>query len=161
DPNQADLFDYTGLKFPETEMPLLRPLMFILLALFLLDVAARRVILDVRAIARRAATFVRLKKSERKTDQTLERLRARRHKLRDQLSARSASRRYQASDDYKGDLPSAETVKRAEKKTEKKPEKSVPDKTQALEDSSHIQRLLRAKQKAAENRQDDNEIDNE
>ena len=165
DPNQADLFDYAGLKFPETEMPLLRPLMLIWLALFLLDVAARRVILDVRAIARRAASFVRLKKIERKADQTLDRLRARRQTLRDQLSARKAdqgaSRRYQASEDYRGELPTTETVKRAEIKVEKKTEKSVPEKTEATEDSSHIQRLLRAKHKAAENRQDDKEINNE
>jgi hypothetical protein len=165
DPNQADLFDYTGLKFPETEMPLLRPLMFILLALFLLDVAARRVILDVRAIARRAASFVRLKKSEHKTDQTLERLRAKRQKLRDQLSARkadqSASRRYQAGEDYRGKMPTTEAVKRAETKAEKKPEKPVPEKAEAIDDSSHIQKLLRAKHKAAENRQDDKTINNE
>ena len=165
DPNQADLFDYTGLKFPETEMPLLRPLMLIWLALFLLDVAARRVILDVRAIARRAASFVRLKKLERKTDQTLDRLRARRKTLRDQLSARKAdqiaSHRYQTGEDYRGDLPTTDTAKRAETKTEKKPEKSVPDKAQATEESSHIQRLLRAKHKAAEHRQDDNEINKE
>jgi len=162
DPNQANLFDYAGLKFPETEMPLLRPLILIWLVLFLLDVAARRVILDVRAIARRAASFVRLKKAERKVDLTLDRLRARRQTLREQLSARkavqSASRRYQASEDYKGDLPTAETVRRAEIKTEKKPEKSIPEKAEAVEESSHIQRLLRAKQKAAENRQDDRTI---
>lgn len=159
DPNQADLFDYAGLKFPETELPLLRPLMLIWLALFLLDVAARRVIIDVRAIARRAVSFISLKKTERKADQTLERLRARRQTLREQLSARkagqSASRRYQASEDYKGELPTAETVKRAEIKLEKKAEKTVPEKAEALEDSSHIKRLLRAKQKAAEQRQDD------
>ena len=165
DPNQANLFDYTGLKFPETEMPLIRPLMIIWLALFLLDVAARRVILDIRAISRRAAAFVRLKKFERKTDQTLDRLRARRQTLRDQLSARkadqSASRRYQAGEDYRGEMPTTKTVKQAETKVEKKPEKSVPEKTQAAEDSSHIQRLLRAKHKSAEDRQDDNEINKE
>ena len=162
DPNQAELFDYAGLKFPETEMPLLRPLMLIWLALFLLDVAARRVILDIRAIARRA---VRLKKSERKADLTLDRLRARRRTLRDQLSARkadqSAARRYQTGEDYRGEMPTTETVKRAETKAEKKPEKTVPEKAEATEDSSHIQRLLRAKHKAAEHRQDDNEINNE
>jgi hypothetical protein len=165
DPNQADLFDYAGLKFPETEMPLLRPLMLIWLALFLLDVAARRIILDVRAIARRAASFIRLKKSERKADQTLDRLRARRQTLRDQLSARkadqSASRRYQVSEDYRGEMPTTETVKRAETKVKKKAEKPVPEKAETIEDSSHIQRLLRAKHKAAENRQDDKEINNE
>lgn len=164
DPNQADLFDYAGVKFPETEMPLLRPLLFVLLALFLLDVAARRIILDVRALARRAASFVSLKKSEKKIDQTLDRLRARRQTLRDQLSARKAdqvaSRRYQVSGDYKGDLPTAQTVKRVEKKVEKKPEKEAPEK-QKIEGGSHIERLLKAKQKAAENRQDDNEINSE
>jgi uncharacterized membrane protein len=159
DPNQADLFDYAGLKFPETELPLLKPLMLIWLALFLLDVAARRVILDVRAIARRAASFVRLKQLERKTDLTLDRLRARRQTLRDQLSARkadqSAARRYQANEDYRGELPTAETVRRAEIKVEKEAEKPVPEKAEAFEDSSHIQRLLKAKHKAAEQRQDD------
>jgi hypothetical protein len=165
DPNQADLFDYAGLKFPETEMPLLRPLMLIWLALFLLDVAARRVILDVHAIARRAVSFVRLKKSELKADQTLDRLRARRQTLRDQLSARkadqSASKRYQVSEDYQGEMPTTETVKKAEAKVEKKIEKTVPEKAEALEDNSHIQRLLRAKHKAAEHRQDDKTINNE
>jgi uncharacterized membrane protein len=165
DPNQADLFDYAGLKFPETEMPLLRPLMLIWLALFLLDVAARRVILDVRAIARRAAAFVRLKKLERKTDQTLDRLRARRQSLREQFAARkadqSATRRYRASEDFQGEMPTTETVRRAKIKVEKKPDKTVPKKAEVLEESSHIQRLLRAKQKAAENRQDDKEINKE
>jgi hypothetical protein len=159
DPNQADLFDYAGLKFPETELPLLRPLMLIWLALFLLDVAARRVILDVRAIARRAAAFVRFKKFERKADQTLDRLRARRQTLREQLSARkadqSAARRYEASEDYRGQMPTTETARRVETKVEKKQEKTVPEKAKATEDSSHIQRLLKAKHKAAENRQDD------
>jgi len=37
----------------------------------------------------------------------------------------------------------------------------VPEKTDTTEDSSHIQRLLRAKHKAAEDRQDDNEISKE
>ncbi len=165
DPNQAELFDYAGLKFPETELPLLRPLMLIWLTLFLLDVAARRVILDVRAIARRAASFVSLKKLERKTDQTLDRLRARRQTLRDQLSARkagqSASRRYEVSEDYRGEMPTSETLKRSEIKVEKKVEKSVPKKAVTIDDSSHIQRLLKAKQKAAEHRQNDNQINNE
>jgi uncharacterized membrane protein len=165
DPNQADLFDYAGLKFPETELPLLRPLMLIWLALFLLDVAARRVILDVRAIARRAISFVHLKKSELKADLTLDRLRARRQTLRDQLSARkadqSASKRYQASEDYRGEMPTLEAVKQAETKVEKKAEKSVPEKAEPIGDSSHIQRLLRAKHKAAEQRQDDKNKNNE
>jgi len=99
------------------------------------------------------------------TDRTLDRLRARRQTLRDQLSARKAdqiaSHRYQAGEDYNGEMPTAKTVKRAETKMEKKSEKSVPEKTDTTEESSHIQRLLRAKHKAAEDRQDDNEINKE
>jgi uncharacterized membrane protein len=159
DPNQANLFDYTGLKFPETQMPLLRPLIFIWLALFLLDVAMRRVILDIRAMARRVASFVRFARPERKTVQTLERLRLRRQKLRDQLPAHKAdavaSRRYEATEKYEGDLPVAETAQRARTQPEEKPEKPVPEKADAREDSSHIQRLLRAKRKAADYKQND------
>jgi len=158
DPNQANLFDYTGLKFPETEMPLLRPLMFVWLVLFLLDVAVRRVVLDVRAVARRVASFVRLGRIERKTDQTLERLRLRRQKLRDQLSARKAdaiaSRRYEASKQYEGDLPVAEAAQHKPPR-EKKPQEAGPAKADAREETSHIQRLLKAKRKAAGDKRDD------
>lgn len=161
DPNQANLFDYTGLKFPETQMPLNRPLMFIWLALFLLDVAVRRVVLDVRAIARKVAVSVRFGRAEGKGNQTLERLRLRRQKLRDQLLARSAdadaSRRYEADEKFKGELP----TRQAQPQT--RPEKPVPEKTEAQEDSgiaaeqgpSHIQRLLKAKRKASDRDRND------
>jgi len=166
DPNQAELFDYATLKFPKTQMPLNRPLMFIWLALFLLDVAVRRVVLDVRAMARKAALFVRYGRTEHKANQTLERLRIRRQKLRDQLLARSpmessrtadaeASRRYEAGEELQGDLPLAGAVKRADVQPEKKPEKPVPKKAETPEESSHIQRLLKAKRKAAEGDRND------
>jgi len=161
DPTDAELFDYATLKFPKTEMPLLKPLMLIWLALFLLDVATRRVILDVRAIARRVVSLVRLKKLGQQTDQTLDRLRARRLKLRNQLSARkadvTAARRYEAGDEVKGDLPMAGVARQADVPPEKKPEKPVPERAGTQEESSHIQRLLKAKRNAAENRQDENE----
>jgi len=161
DPNDAELFDYATLKFPKTEMPLLKPLMLIWLALFLLDVATRRVILDVRAIARRVVSLVRLKKLGQQTDQTLDRLRARRLKLRNQLSARkadaTAARRYEAGDEVKGDLPMAGVARQADVPPEKKPEKPVPERAGTQEESSHIQRLLKAKRNAADNRQDENE----
>ncbi|MBA7622567.1 hypothetical protein ES703_29945 [subsurface metagenome] len=156
DPNVANLFDYTGLKFPETELPLLRPLMLIWLALFLLDVAVRRVVLQVRAMARRVIAFVSSARTARKTDQTLQRLRARRQKLREQLSARSAdaaaSRRYEAGEKYSGELPMAKTAPQAEQPREEKPEKAAPEKAKPQEEAAHIQRLLKAKQQAAERR---------
>ena len=153
DPNQANLFDYTGLEFPQTEMPLLRPLMLIFLALFLLDVAVRRVVLDFRAMARRAVSLVRLARPERKADPVLERLRLRRQKLREQLSARTAdaiaSRRYSGGEAYEGDLPIAKVAEQAKPAPADKSESPAVQKTVAREDSSHIQRLLKAKRKAA------------
>ncbi len=158
DPNQANLFDYAGVKFPETEMPLLRPLMLAWLVLFLLDVAVRRVVLDIRAMARRAASFVR-SKAEGKTDQTLERLRMRRRKLQDQLSARKAdavaSRRYEASEKYEGELPVAGAAEH-KPPPEKKPQEAAPKKPDVSEDSSHIDRLLKAKRKAVDDKRKDN-----
>jgi hypothetical protein len=162
DPNQANLFDYAGLKFPETQMPLNRPLMFIWLALFILDVAVRRVVLNVRAMARKVIALIRVGRAEVKGSQTLERLRIRRQKLRDRLPARSAmessrtadakaSRRYEADEKFEGELPSLQV------QSQTRPEKAVPEKMDARqsgvgaaeEEPSHIQRLLKAKHKAA------------
>ncbi|MHC4435107.1 MAG: glutamine amidotransferase, partial [Planctomycetota bacterium] len=153
DPNQANLFEYEGLKFPETQMPLLRPLMLVWLALFLLDVAMRRVILDVRAMARRVASVVRLRRGEAKADKTLERLQARRRRLRDQLDARKtavASRRYQASAEYEGELPVADTARPPRPQPQKESKRPAPAKADDGEGSAHIQRLLKAKRKATD-----------
>jgi len=155
DPNQVNLFDRSGLKFPETQMPLIKPLMFLWLALFLLDVAVRRVILDIRAIGRRiAAVLLRYRRSKQKEEKTIEQLKLRRQKVRDQLSARSresiASRRYEADEKYEGELP---MVKPSTMKVET--EKTVSQKSETVKDipedeTSHIQRLLKAKRKAGD-----------
>jgi uncharacterized membrane protein len=159
DPNVANLFDYAGLEFPKTELPLLRPLMLVWLALFLLDVAVRRVVIQVRAIARRVVSFVKSMRGELKTDQTLQRLRLRRQKLREQLSARSAdaaaARRYEAGEKYSGELPMAKTVPKAEQPRKEEPKEAAPEKAKSQESAAHIQRLLRAKQQAAERRSKD------
>ena len=128
--------------------------MFIWLALFLLDVAMRRVVLDFRAIARKVAFVLRYGKTELKADKTLERLKARRQKLRDQLEARKAasvaSKRYRASEEFEGELPVADTKRPVRPQPEKKPAEEAPAKPAAAEGSEHIQRLLRAKRKAAD-----------
>jgi len=160
DPNQANLFDRTGLKFPETQLPLIAPLMLIWLALFLLDVAVRRVALDVRAMARRVVAFVRSVRAEHKADATLERLRLTQQKLRQQLFARpsdaTASRRYEAGEKYEGELPVAKTAPQTKTPAKKEPEKPARKEAEAEQDTSHIQRLLKAKHKAA-NRRHSNE----
>jgi len=136
-----------------------RPLMFIWLALFLLDVAVRRVVLDVRAMARKVAVLVRLGRAEGKGNQTLERLRIRRQKLRDQLLARSAdaeaSRRYEADEKFKGELPTRQAPPEAKPTGETRPEKPAPEQTEAQrtaveQEPSHIQRLLKAKRSATD-----------
>ncbi len=157
DPSQADLFDRSGLKFPETQMPLIRPLMVIWLALFLLDVAVRRVILDIRAIVRRIVLPLRYRKDKRKEDKTLEQLKLRRQKIHDQLKARSresaASRRYVADEKFEGELPIAKpsTTKAETEKTISQKGKAVKDISE--DETSHIQRLLKAKRMAGDDRQ--------
>lgn len=160
DPNLVTVYDHAGLKFPRSQVPLTKPLMYLWLVLFLLDVAVRRVVVDLRAMVRRVAALIRAVRGQQKVDQTLERLKARRAKLIENLSSRKAgalaSKRYQASAEYKGDLPVAKTTEPPKPKPEKKRhEKADPKK--AAPQSSHIDRLLKAKQKAQDRKTDDKE----
>ncbi len=154
DPNAVDLYDQAGLSFPETSLPLLRPLMLIWLALFLLDVAVRRVVLDARAMARRVRIWLTstVKRSEK--DETISRLQARRDKIREQLSARAAqavvSRRYDGAEKYEGVLLGAEPTREFEApeptktKGPEKPKKQAP-----VRPASHIDELLKIKRRRA------------
>ncbi len=160
DPNQADLYNEAGLKFPETQLPLIRPLMFLWLALFLLDVAVRRVVIDFRALSRRLFAGAGGKKVER--DQTLQRLQASRRQVQQKLSARkasiSASRRYQADQSAEGELPVADTKPAREKPRPTEPERTPEKRVDQAADKSHIDRLLKAKRKAGGDQKDDKQI---
>lgn len=176
DPNQANLFDYAGLKFPVSQLPLLKPLMLVWLALFLFDVAIRRVVVDVRAIGRKIVALARLIRGERKVDQTLERLRLRHEKIRRQLLVRpadsTAGRRYEPSKEYQGDRlkaglitpapggPEAELAKQTKPPEEKKPQKPPLAEKKPEQVSPHIERLLKAKRKAMNRRHSENKGDN-
>ncbi|HUT29006.1 MAG TPA: VWA domain-containing protein [Sedimentisphaerales bacterium] len=164
DPNQANLFDYTGVKFPETQLPLNRHLMLAWLVLFLSDVAVRRVAVDFKAGAQWVAAFVRSLRTDLKADQTLERLRLRRDKLREQLVARStdqfASKRYEAPAESRADLPMADT-KPTEPPRQKKVGEPTEERPAPAEQPSHIQQLLRAKRQAAERRMEEEPENNE
>lgn len=165
DPAQARLFDYSGLKFPETQLPMTRLLMLMWLAVFLLDVAVRRIALDIRAIARRVLSFVRRPVTDGRADKTLERLRLAQNKVRAQLFGSSneslASRRYQASEAHSGDLPEAQAPRQTEAPAETPAAEPEPPSTPAQEDQSSIQQLLRAKRRAAERREDGETQDDE
>ncbi len=151
DPSKVNLFDRSGLRFPETPLPLTRPLMLIWLGLFLLDVAVRRVALDVRSAARRVgAALGRLRPRRDAAGRTLARLQARRRQVRDRLVARgrkgAAARRYEAPEGgpEPPELPLAE--QRPEAPAVEQGEAQRP--TEQPEDESHLGRLLRAKRQA-------------
>jgi hypothetical protein len=151
DPNEANLYDYAGLKFPETHLPLLRPLMLVWIALFLLDVAVRRVVFDLRAALRRVKAWL-TSTARREEDQVLARLQARRQKLREQWSSRTAeavlSKRYEGAQKYEGELLSAEPKREVE--TPPKREAKVPKAQKKPSESTHIDQLLKAKRRKAE-----------
>jgi hypothetical protein len=155
DPTKVDLFDRSGLRFPETPLPLTRPLMLIWLGLFLLDVAVRRVALDVRAAARRVgAALGRLRPRRAAAGRTLARLQARRRQVRDRLVARgrrgAAARRYEVPQGgpEPAELPLAEgqEPQRPEAPAVEQPEAQRP--AEQAEDEDHLARLLRAKRQA-------------
>jgi hypothetical protein len=151
DPNEANLYEYAGLKFPETQLPLLRPLMLAWIAVFLLDVAVRRVVVDVRGTVRRVRSWVSAA-ARRQEDETISRLRARRQKLREQWSARTTdvttAQRYDGAEGYDGELLAAEP-KPPKEVFEEQPDHE-PDKKQPSQAGSHIDHLLQAKRKKTE-----------
>ena len=150
DPNLANLYDEAGLAFPRTHLPLVQPLLLAWIVLFLLDVAVRRVVLDVRAAVRRVRTWV-TSATRREQEQTISRLQARRQKLREQWSARTAevaaSRRYAGADDYEGELLNAEPKAEVQKPAPEKPAKPKP--ARAPSGGTHIDELLKAKRRKA------------
>lgn len=152
DPNEADLYDRAGLSFPETSLPLLRPLMLIWLALFLLDVAVRRVVLDLRAMVRRVRGWLTSAVKRGEKDETISRLQARRQKIREQLSARAAqavvSRRYDGAQKYDGDILGAEPTQEF-KAPERPKRKEAPAEKQPVRPASHIDELLKIKRRRA------------
>ncbi len=155
DPNKAELFDHLGLKFPESQMPLVRPFIFVWLVLFLLDVAARRILLDIRAMTRRLAAMLSFRKSHRKEDATLSRLKLKKQKVHEQLSARSTesatSVKYKADEKFEAKLPLTETmpvIESKEDKPVKKKDEAKKESRTSTQQAEHIERLLKAKRDA-------------
>ncbi len=147
DPNRAQLYDYAGLTFPQTHLPLLQPLMLVWVALFLLDVAVRRVVLDVRAGVRRVRSWIAAATQRKVTDENIERLSARRRKLQQQWAARSAQinvgAHYDGAQNFEGKL-----VDEQARKTVEAPPVQQAKPAQAPErPASHIDQLLKIKHK--------------
>jgi uncharacterized membrane protein len=156
DPTDAHLFDTAGVKFPQTQVPLNKYLMLIWLALFLLDVAVRRLAFDIKAIVRKVTRTMRFSRSERKREKHMDQLQETSKKIRQQLEKRSqsvtATRRYEAEEETTDaselpvpQAPAATLTKEAEKSTQK----SEPQETEE-ETDTHINRLLKAKRKVSD-----------
>ncbi len=148
DPNQANLYDYAGLTFPQTHLPLLRPLMLAWIVIFLLDVAVRRVVFDVRAMLRRVKAVL-TRTVRREEDQTISRLQARRQKLREQWSAKTAdavvSKHYEGAEKYEGELLTAEPKRELQVPKEK--EVKPPESQKKPGEATYIDQLLQAKRR--------------
>jgi len=148
DPNQANLYDYAGLTFPQTHLPLLRPLLLAWLVIFLLDVATRRVVLDVRAMGRRVKAWL-TRAVQREEDQTISRLQARRQRLREQWSTKTAeapgSKHYEGAAKYEGELLTAEPKR--EPDAPKEEETKEPPSGKKRPETTYIDQLLQAKRK--------------
>ncbi|MGE5295420.1 MAG: hypothetical protein ACM3VT_11385, partial [Solirubrobacterales bacterium] len=148
DPNEADLYDSAGLRFPETHLPLVQPLMLAWVALFLTDVAVRRVIVDARARLRKIAAWMTATTRQEK-DERISRLQARSQKLRAQWAAGAGegvfSKRYQGGETYRGD-----TIGSEPKPPESPAAKSAteaPKPPKPASESTHIDQLLQARRK--------------
>ncbi len=155
DPAAADLFSRKGMKFPETAMPLTRPIILIWLAAFLLDVAVRRIAWDIRATLKRLAGIIRRLRLRRTGDAVLDRLKLRRERVRKELEARSggavASRRYEAPQaGAPEELPQAGQIDVEKPPPARPPEPAAKKPPPAEKDITHLDRLLKAKRKATE-----------
>ena len=157
DPEKAELFRHAGLTPPRVSMPLTQPLFLAWVVLFLLDVAVRRIAVDVKAIARRIAARFRRTQAEVQSA-TLAALKSRRKSVRERLGAGGkdphAKRRFQARDDAPAELPETDVTRPAEKPRPKAKEAPAPPEPGEAEPQSHVSRLLEAKRRAKDRREE-------
>ena len=162
-PEQAKLFDRTGVKFPTSAQPLNTPMLLVWLAVFLTDVAVRRIAVDAAAMARRvraaAAKMLPRLRRGKVIDSTLDRLKSRRQEHLEQLARRrqavsapaqsAASARYEApaQADTKLETARADAGPPSPPPAAAPPKKEAPAKG-APATSPHLEQLLRAKRKA-------------
>lgn len=158
DPEKADLYARAGLALPRTPLPLTRPLFIVWIVLFLMDVAVRRLALDVRAMLRRAWARVRRlwAKPAATAEARLEQLRSRTQQVRGQMTAKApdanAGRRFEAPAGAKVAMPEPPAVEEKPPATAPAkpagPAASAKDKPPAAASDDHVKRLLEARRKA-------------
>lgn len=150
DAARTNLFDRTNVTYPRAAQPLTSPLAIAWLVIFILDVAVRRIALDLKPLTRRLASlFQRGQAKGRQADDTLGRLKSRHQQVKgaiDERSKQTASRHYEAAANASADMPttnaSAPPPERAAA-----PKGPAPTPPPAV-DNSPLGRLLKAKKDA-------------
>jgi len=151
-PKDANLFDHAGVEFPFTATATTRPLLLIWLALFLVDVAVRRIVIDFRALFRKMFGWVGVVLRKRtEADATVDQLRSRTRTIRRQMAARSAGaearKRFEAGADAETPLPMT-GVDTAPKADRTPAEPAAKEEKADEQEESHVSRLLKAKRDA-------------
>ena len=152
DPAAANLFDRAGVVFPETALPLTKELSLLWLALFLLDVAVRRIAVDWRALGRRLMALAPRRTGKQK-DQTIDRLQVRREQVRKQMDSRAkevASRHFVAAPGATGELPTTQMAPPPAERSPAQGQSQTPAPPPKQDDDSTMGRLLKAKRKAGD-----------
>jgi hypothetical protein len=106
------------------------------------------VVIDVRAMLRRVKAVL-TRTVRREEDQTISRLQARRQKLREQWSAKTAgtvvSKHYEGAEKYEGELLTAEPKR--EPRVPKEKEVKPPEGQKKPGEATYIDQLLQAKRR--------------
>ncbi len=149
DPEQADLFSREKLGVFEDSREITMPLIIVWIVLFLLDVAIRRVSIDIRAMYRGVAGLLSFRRRAVQADSTLSALQRRRSAVRDTMDAQGAAR-FETPDGTEQDELETVDVTRTAKQTPPKtsPQKEKEDKNSQNE-APYLQQLLRTKRKSA------------
>jgi len=164
--SDAKLFDRTAMAMPTTFLPLTTPLLIIWLALFLIDVAVRRISIDVAAGWRWVTNLPKLMRgSKGKAGATLTQLQSVSQRVRGRLKRSKAAgdaepqagERYHGGDAAGGEapppLPMADVDKaRQDAPAPAEPAKEEPEPAPKPEGPDHLQRLLRAKRRASDDK---------
>jgi hypothetical protein len=154
DAEESQLFDRAGLVFPTSKWDLTPPLTVLWLALFLVDVAVRRVSLDWRAIGKRVKSWLR-RTEKTAAEATLAKLHERRKAVQQALAPKT---RYVAPTEKTAPtgnlseaLGAAERRAAAAMKAERaKPPEPKREEKKKEEPAVHTSSLLEAKRRARE-----------
>lgn len=151
-PATSQLFSREGITFPRAQQPLTLPLLWMWLGVFLLDVAVRRVSLDLAAIRRRWNTWRTARRTGFDSDPMLKQLQRTREQVQKQRTG--PGQRPSATQRFEGPTKEAEEAEDLSVATSSVPSKPPSDekteptpKEQEGMPESHIDQLLKAKRK--------------